>query len=138
MSSTTATPLPSVSDSAVTPAPQQDFDADSILADVVKIDGAIGATLVHAASGAVLGEVAVGRGVDMGRAAKIAQDIIQAAFRFPGEIDDIMITADKHYHLIRVLDSGEELFVHLILDRERASLGMARQQLAKLARQRSP
>jgi hypothetical protein len=47
-----------------------------------------------------------------------------------------MITGDKQYHVIRVLGPGEDVFVHLVLDRERASLGMARQQLAKLARNR--
>jgi len=45
-----------------------------------------------------------------------------------------MITVDKQYHVIRVLGSGEDMFVHLVLDRERASLGLARHQLAKLAR----
>lgn len=35
---------------------------------------------------------------------------------------------------MRLIGPGEDVFVHLILDRERASLGMARQQLAKLAR----
>jgi CheY-like chemotaxis protein len=115
----------------------EEFSADSILAEVLKIDGAIGAALVQATSGAVLGQVAVARGLDMQRAAKIAQDLVQAAFRLQDGIEDIMITVDKQYHVIRFLGPGEEVFVHLVLDRERASLGMARQQLAKLARNAS-
>jgi len=111
-----------------------DIRADKILADVLKIDGAIGAALVHATSGAVLGAVAVGRGLDMERAARIAHDLVQAAFRLRDGIEDIMITVDTQYHVIRVFGAGEDMFVHLVLDRERASLGMARQQLAKLAR----
>jgi CheY-like chemotaxis protein len=119
-------------------APKEDFDADTILAEVLKIDGAIGAALVQATNGAVLGQVAVGRGLDMKRAAKIAQDLVQAAFRLRDDVEDIMITVDTQYHVIRVLGGGpgEDVFVHLVLDRERASLGMARQQLAKLARNR--
>ena len=113
---------------------KEDVHADNILADVLKIDGAIGAALVDATSGAVLGHVAVGRGLDMERAARIAQDLVQAAFRLRDGIEDIMITVDKQYHVIRVLGSGEDMFVHLVLDRERASLGLARHQLAKLAR----
>ncbi len=113
---------------------KEDVHADEILADVLKIDGAIGAALVDATSGAVLGHVAVGRGLDMERAARIAQDLVQAAFRLRDGIEDIMITVDKQYHVIRVLGAGEDTFVHLVLDRERASLGLARQQLAKLAR----
>jgi CheY-like chemotaxis protein len=121
---------------AVQTAREEDFGAETFLADVIKIDGAIGAALVQATSGAILGQVAVGRGLDMKRAAKIAQDLVQAAFRLQDGIGDIMITGDKQYHVIRVLGPGEDVFVHLVLDRERASLGMARQQLAKLARNR--
>ena len=113
---------------------KEDVHADNILADVLKIDGAIGAALVDATSGAVLGHVAVGRGLDMERAARIAQDLVQAAFRLRDGIEDIMITVDNQYHVIRVLGAGEDMFVHLVLDRERASLGLARHQLAKLAR----
>jgi len=114
--------------------PREDFDADSILGDVLKIDGAIGAALVQATTGAILGQLAVGRGLDMTRAAKIAQDLVQAALRLRDGIEDIMITVDNQYHVIRVLGAGEDMFVHLVLDRERASLGLARHQLAKLAR----
>src|SRR6267378_3641762 len=119
---------------AVQTASKQDFDADSILAEVVKIDGALGAALVQATNGTVLGQVAVGRGLDMARAAKIAQDLVQSALRLRDGIEDIMITVDTQYHLMRFLGPGEDVVVHLVLYRERSSLGMARQQLAKLAR----
>jgi CheY-like chemotaxis protein len=115
-------------------APQHGLDAEGILEEVLKIDGAIGAAIVHATNGALLGQVSVGRDVDMTRAAKIAQDLVQAAFRLRDGFEDIMITVDTQYHLLRLLGPGEEVFVHLVLDRERASLGMARQQLAKLVR----
>ena len=109
-----------------------DLDAEEILAEVLKIDGAIAAALVHATNGAVLGQVSVRRDLDMTRVAKIGQDLMQAALRLRDGIEDIMITVDTQYHVMRVLGRGEDVFVHLVLDRERASLGMARQQLAKL------
>lgn len=118
---------------AVPTAPQA-LDAQRVLADALTIDGAIGAALVHATSGAVLDQTAVGRGVDMMRAATIAHEVVQAALRLRDGIEDIMITVDTQYHLMRLLGPGEDILVHLVLDRERASLGMARQQLAKLAR----
>ena len=118
----------------VHPAPKQDFDAERILAEVLTIEGAIGAALVQATTGTILGHAAVGRGLDMTQAAKIAQDLVQDALRLRDGIEDIMITVDTQYHVMRLLGPGEEVFVHLVLDRERASLGMARQQLAKLAR----
>ena len=121
-------------DRTVHSAPRQDVDADSILAEVLKIDGAIGAALVQATTGTILGQAAVGRGLDMTHGAKIARDLVQAALRLRDGIEDIMITVDTQYHVMRVLGSSEDVFVHLVLDRERASLGLARQQLAKLAR----
>jgi CheY-like chemotaxis protein len=113
---------------------RDDVDAEAILAEVLTIDGAIGAALVRATDGVVLGQMAVGRGADMDRAVTIARDLVQAAVRLRDQVEDIMITLDRQYHVIRVCGSGDDLFLHLVLDRERASLGMARQQLAKLAK----
>jgi CheY-like chemotaxis protein len=118
---------------AVETKPQEETDADGILAEAVKIDGAIGAALVQAASGKVLGHIAVGR-VEMERPARIAEELAQAALQLDDRVEDIMLTLGKQYHVIRFLGPAQDLFVHLVLDRERASLGMARQQLAKLAR----
>src|SRR5712671_254298 len=117
---------------AVPAAAKQDLDVEGLLADVLTIEGAIGAALVHATTGEILGQTAVGRGLDMTRAAKIALDLVQAALRLRDGIEDIMITVDTQYHLMRLLGRGEDVFVHLVLDRDRSSLGMARQQLAKL------
>ena len=112
----------------------QAFDAEAVLEEVLKIEGAVGAALVHATTGRILGQHAVGRGIDMSRTATIAQDLVQAALRLRDGIEDIMITVDTQYHVLRPLGTSEDVFVHLILDRDRSSLGMARQQLAKLAR----
>jgi CheY-like chemotaxis protein len=115
-------------------APPHEFDAETMLADVLTIEGALGAALVHATHGTLLGQRAVGRDIDMTRTAKIAQDLVQAALRLRDGIEDIMITVDTQYHLLRPLGTSEDVFVHLVLDRDRSSLGLARQRLAKLAR----
>ena len=88
-------------------------------------------------NGTVLGQLAVGgaRGLDMTRVALIAQDLVQAALRLRDGIEDIMLTVDTQYHVLRPLGTNEDVFVHLVLDRDRASLGLARQRLATLARQ---
>jgi len=90
-------------------------------------------------------EVAVGPAGDRQRLPLVGQqhvgdgqELVQAALGLDDRVEDIMLTLGKQYHVIRFLGPGQEVFVHLILDRERASLGMARQQLAKLARQRLP
>ena len=119
---------------AVAPAaPPATLDAEPILAQVLTIEGALGAALVNATTGAVVGQHAAARPLDMSRMATIAQDLVQAALRLRDGIEDIMITVDSQYHVLRPLGASG-VFVHLILDRDRASLGMARQQLAKIAR----
>ncbi len=47
------------------------------------------------------------------------------------KIEDILISLHKQYHLIRLLESNDAIFVYLALDRSKANLGMARQDLNK-------
>lgn len=114
--------------------PQKDIDVDGVLAEVLTIEGALGAALIHAKTGEVLGQAAARRGVEMERPARIAEELVQAALGLDDRVEDIMLTLGKQYHVIRFLGPGQDVFIHLVLDRERASLGMARQQLAKLSR----
>jgi len=110
-----------------------DLRAVWVLEEARKIDGALAAAVVDATSGVVLGQVGE-------ESPKLAKDVVLAALRGirasqpEDRLEDIMLTLGRQYHVIRFLDSGHELFVHLVIDRERGSLGLARQQLAKLAR----
>jgi len=112
-----------------------DVRAVRILDEARKIDGALGAAVVDATTGVVLAQVG-------DESPAMAKELALAALRgtHPGQVDDqiedIMLTLGKQYHVIRFLDGGHERFVHLVLDRERGSLGLARHQLAKLARER--
>ncbi|MGH7531577.1 MAG: response regulator [Gemmatimonadales bacterium] len=117
--------------------PPRDAGTEHLLDEVLKIDGAVGAALVRASGGALLGQLSVQRGLDMAHAASLIEEIVRAARQLDDRLEDVMVTLGKQYHLIRFVGPGHDVFLHVVLDRERASLGLARQQLAKLARRRA-
>ena len=112
-----------------------DGGAKRLLEQARKIDGTVSAAVIDCARGTVLAQVG-------GDSATLAKELVLAALRgmdasdLDDHIEDIMLTLGTQYHVIRFLDGGHDLCVHLVLDRDRGSLGLARQQLAKLARAR--
>ncbi|MFF5288622.1 hypothetical protein [Paractinoplanes globisporus] len=112
-------------------------EMDVALKDAMQIDGAIGAALVDHSSGMALGTVGGGRELDLTVAAAGNTDVVRAKLRamemlnLTEKIEDILITLDTQYHLIRPLTgrSGKGLFLYLALRRDRANLAMARHRL---------
>ena len=49
-------------------------------------------------------------------------------------VEDVLITLEKQFHVIRPLARQDGLFLYLVLDRTRANLGMARFRLAGIER----
>ncbi|AGZ42146.1 hypothetical protein [Actinoplanes friuliensis] len=115
-------------------------DMDVALKDAMTIDGAIGVALVDHTSGMALGVAGGTRDFDLTVAAAGNTDVVRAKLRamdllgLDEQIDDILITLETMYHLIRPLKarSGHGLFLYLSLDRSRANLAMARHQLRRI------
>jgi len=110
---------------------------DTALKDAMSIEGAIGVALVDYSSGMTLGTAGGSPELDLGMAAAGNTDVVRAKMRtmemlkLDESIEDILITLDTQYHLIRPLSSraGKGLFIYLALSKTRANLGLARHQL---------
>ena len=103
------------------------------LAALESIDGFLAAALVDSDSGLAMAKA--GGGVDLDLAAAGNTEVVRAKRRVANalglndDIEDILITLGKAYHLIRPLESNKTIFVYVVLDRKRANLAMARHDL---------
>ncbi|MGW4911842.1 hypothetical protein [Streptomyces sp. NPDC004270] len=107
------------------------------------VEGSLGAAVVDYTTGMALGTLGGGKGLDLTIAAAGNTDVIRAKVRTMEElglksrIEDILITLEKQYHLIRLITgrNGNGLFLYLVLDKERSNLAMARHQLKRVEEQ---
>jgi uncharacterized 2Fe-2S/4Fe-4S cluster protein (DUF4445 family) len=114
---------------------------ETALKEAMNIDGAVGVSLVDWESGMSLGAIGGGKYLDLDIAAAGNTEVIRAkmrtmqSLRLDDTIEDILITLNKQYHLIRLLKSSRSdqgLFLYLVLDRERANLALARHSLRRI------
>ena len=117
-------------------------NVETILKEAMQIDGAIGVALVDYTSGMTLGQ-AGGGSLNMDVAAAGNTEVVRSKLRtmdalgLRDGIEDILITLDSQYHLIRLISdkSGAGLFLYLALNKHKANLAMARHKLGRLERE---
>ncbi|WP_432978298.1 hypothetical protein [Dactylosporangium sp. CA-233914] len=115
-------------------------DMETALKELMQIDGAIGVALVDYNSGMALGVLGGSKDLDLTVAAAGNTDVVRAKMRtiemlnLKDGIEDILITLNNQYHLIRPVTgrSGKGLFLYLALARSRANLALARHQLLRV------
>lgn len=103
----------------------------------MKIGGAVGCALVDYTSGMTLG-TSGGGGLNLELAAAGNTEVVRAKksvrdkLGLRDKIEDILITLDTQYHLIRMLHNNTNAFLYLVLERDKANLAMARIELQQI------
>jgi hypothetical protein len=111
--------------------------AKDTLPKLLDIDGCVGACIVDSNSGMTLGSIG-GNGMDLEAAAAGNTEVVRAkrktmkALNLQDQIEDMLITLGKAYHVIRPLASNDALFIYLVLDKSKANLAMARHALREV------
>jgi CheY-like chemotaxis protein/predicted regulator of Ras-like GTPase activity (Roadblock/LC7/MglB family) len=101
------------------------------------VDGFVGAALVDSESGMLLGQEG-GGGLNLEIAGASNAEVVRSKrkairnLNLRDEVEDILITLGKQYHMIRPMRSKPALFFYVVLDRSRANLAMARMTLAEV------
>lgn len=97
------------------------------------MDGYVASALVDADSGMML--AGDGAGVNLEVAAAGNSEVVRAKrkvannLKLNDTIEDILISLTKQYHIIRPLESAQQLFLYVVLDRGKANLAMARHEI---------
>jgi len=105
------------------------------------LDGFIGGALVDSESGMTLGMIGGGAALNLEVAAAGNTEVVRAKrktmknLNLREDIEDILITLTKQYHLIRPLRARPGVFFYIALDRAKANLAMSRMTLSDVERE---
>ncbi|MBV8517123.1 MAG: hypothetical protein JO197_06920 [Acidobacteria bacterium] len=103
-----------------------------------EVDGFIGACVVDSNSGMMLGSEGGGSAVNLEVAAAGNTEVVRAkrktmnSLNLNDTIEDILISLNRQYHLIRPMEKKDGFFIYLVVDRNRANLAMARHSLSNI------
>ena len=110
----------------------------------LSIDGTIGAAIGDWGTGFSLGQSSLNDNVfpssKLEQAIALNAEVIKAKNRardglqITSPIEDILITLKDQYHLIRICEMTEGVFFYLVMDREKANLGLARIKLRQIGK----
>lgn len=109
---------------------------DTQLKNLMNVAGAVGCCVVDSSSGMMLASEGGGP-VNLELAAAGNTEVIRAKLRTMKSLDlndaieDILITLGKQYHLIRPMAKNPEIFIYMVIDKERGNLALARHSLQK-------
>jgi hypothetical protein len=105
--------------------------------ELMNIDGAIGAAIVDYESGMTLGTDG-GRNLDMELAGAGNTEVVRSKkniihdLGIDEEIQDILISLEGQYHLLRMCERHEDIFMYVVIDRNQGNLGLARRKIDQI------
>lgn len=108
------------------------------LEDLKQIDGYVASALVDCESGMAMAKD--GTEIDLDLAAAGNAEVLKSKRKVASmlslndNIEDLLITLSKQYHLLRPLETNNKVFLYLVLDRARGNLAMARHELKSFER----
>lgn len=108
------------------------------IAEIMMISGAIACAIVDIETGECLARFGVSVAGALETASRVNARMLRAKMRMAQDhgqqnLEDILITLGRHYHIIRLINSSEEMpsmFIFLTMDRAIGNLAMARHKMA--------
>ena len=107
------------------------------LDELMDIDGAVGAAVVDYENGMTLGTVG-GRNLDMELAGAGTTEVVRSErnivhdLGLDEQIEDLLISLKSQYHLVRMCENHEDVFIYLVINREKGNLGLSRRSIDKI------
>ena len=107
------------------------------LDELMDIDGAVGAAVVDYDNGMTLGTIG-GRNLDMELAGAGTTEVVRSEYNIihdlglEDRVEDLLISLDSQYHLVRMCENHEDVFIYLVIDRSEGNLGLARRSIDQI------
>ena len=115
----------------------QTLSVQDALDDLMDIDGAIGAAVVDYENGMTLGTIG-GRNLDMELAGAGTTEVVRSEHNIihdlglEDRVEDLLVSLDSQYHLVRMCENHEDVFIYLVIDRGDGNLGLARRSIDQI------
>lgn len=112
----------------------------SSLETAMSLNGALAAMVVELESGMILAKA--GGGFDLEVAAAGNSEVLKAKLKtaemlgLNQKVEDIIITLESHYHVIRPITSeSHPIFIYVALDKSKANLALTRIKITEVEKQ---
>jgi len=107
------------------------------LDELMDVEGAVGAAVVDYENGMTLGTIG-GRNLDMELAGAGTTEVVRSEHNIihdlglDEQVEDLLISLDSQYHLVRMCERHDDVFIYLVINRDKGNLGLSRRSIDKI------